>query len=108
MPMVGYSFYTDVYMGWELSEKEFEHRIRQATGVLEKFSRIFRIDSPGPDSRDMALCAMAEGISRYYKRAGYTATSVGGVSVTYDTGKGLGSILLEQAKIYLDFHRGVS
>ena len=102
-----YSFYTDVYMGSQLSEKEFAHRVRQAADMLDKFCRVYGVTEAGPDSRDMALCAMAECISRYYRSQGVSSASVGGVSVHYAEGGSLSRQLYEQARIYLDFRRGV-
>ena len=105
--MCNYSFYTDAYLGSELSEKEFTHRIRQAESVLDQFSRSYGVVSAGPDSRDMALCAMAEEISRHYRSHGLSAASVGGVSVRYEEGSSLRRKLYQQARIYLEFRRGV-
>lgn len=105
--MTGYSFYTDVYMGSELSEKEFADRARLAEAVLDKFCRVYGANCPGPDSRDMAICAMAETVSRYYRSAGVSSASVGGVSVRYENGGSLTRQLYEQAQIYMDFRRGV-
>lgn len=105
--MASYQFYTDSYMGSALSEKEFALRHRQAEAALEKMSRLYGAVCPGTDSRDMALCAMAEELSRHSRSAGVSAASLGGVSVRYDNEKTLTRKLYDRAGIYMDFHRGV-
>lgn len=105
--MASYSFYTESYMGTALSEKEFALRNKQAEAVLSRFIRVYGADCPGTDSRDMALCAMAETLSRHFRDAGVSAATVGGVSVRYDNDTTLIRKLYDRAGIYMDFHRGV-
>lgn len=107
--MVSYSFYTDVYMGCLLGEKEFSPLAARAAAVLARYERIYRVQCDGADSRAMALCAMAETLKRYEKRSGITSTSIGGVSVQYEESsrRELARELFSQASIYLDITRGV-
>lgn len=107
--MASYSFYTDVYMGYELGEKEFSPLAARAGEILDRFISAYRADAVGPDSRDMAVCAMAEVLRHYKKRDGLAQATVGGVSVRYSDGSGKKLLreLYDRASIYVDFHRGV-
>lgn len=105
--MASYGFYTDSYLGDMLSEKEFAQRHRQAEAVLDKFIRVYGANLSGGDSRDMALCAMAEELSRHSRSAGVSSATLGGVSVRYDNEKTLIRKLYDRAGIYIDFRRGV-
>ena len=108
--MVSYSFYTDVYMGWQLGEKEFSPLAARAGAILARYGRIYRVSCPGEDSKAMAICAMAETLKQYEKRSGITSTSIGGVSVQYEetSRRELARELFSQASIYLDITRGVA
>lgn len=107
--MVSYRFYTDVYMGYELGEKDFSPLTARAEEILDRFMRRYNGTVTGPDSRDMAVCAMAEALRRYKKRDGLVQTTVGGVSVRYSDGstQKLMRQLYDRASVYVDFHRGV-
>lgn len=107
--MASYSFYTDVYMGTSLGEKEFSPLAQRAEAVLRRFERRYAVSCPGPDSRDMAVCAMAETLKGYARRDGLQSATIGGVSVRYSDGSSrtLAGELYRQAGIYMDFHRGV-
>ena len=107
--MATYGFYTDVYMGSAIGEKEFSPLAARAEAALQHFERKYRAECPGQDSRDMAICAMAEELRRFGKHDGLVSASVGGVSVRYSDGSGsrLLGRLYRQAQIYMDFHREV-
>ena len=107
--MVSYGFYTDVYMGYELGEKEFSPLAARAEEILDRLVSRYNGVISGPDSRDMAVCAMAEALRHYKNRDGLAQATVGGVSVRYSDGsaKRLMGELYERASIYVDFHRGV-
>ena len=108
--MVSYGFYTDVYLGSELGEKDFSPLAARAEEILERFMSRYNGETSGPDSRDMAVCAMAEVLRHYKKRDGLTQASIGGVSVRYSDGstRQLMQELYRRAAIYVDFHRGVA
>ena len=107
--MVQYGFYQDQYLGNLIPEKEFPGAAMRAREALDRFSRIYRVESYGTVSEQMALCAMAETIYTHSKRAGgVTASSVGKVSVRYAEAEPLQRQLLRQAAIYLSIKRGVS
>ena len=107
--MASYRFYTDVYMGYELGEKDFSPLARRAEEILDRFLTRYQAEAVGPDSRDMAVCAMAEALRHYKNRDGLTQATVGGVSVRYSDGSGRKLLreLYNRAAIYVDFHRGV-
>ena len=111
--MVDYRFYTDAYIGEAIPEKAFSGMALQAETILQKFKRVYRVESPGPDSEKMAVCAMADVLYQAKKNAsGITGATVGNMSVRYDskyTGrKALMTEIYEQASIYLDIYRGVA
>lgn len=107
--MVEYGFYLDQYFGTLIPEKDFASAMQRAYAALEQFRRIYRVESTGAVSEQMALCAMAEAVYAASQRAGnVTATTVGKVSVRYGQQEPLRRQLLRQAAIYLDIKRGVS
>ena len=108
--MASYRFYTDVYLGSELGEKEFSPLAARAAEILDSFVRRYGGTVTGTDSRELAVCAMAEVLRHYKKRDGLAQTSVGGVSVRYADGSGRELLrrLYDRAAIYVDFHRGVA
>ena len=106
--MVQYGFYQDQYLGTLIPEKEFPGAALRAREALERFRRIYRVESYGTVSERMALCAMAEAIYAHARRAGgVAATTVGKVSVRYGEAEPLQRQLLNKAAIYLDIKRGV-
>lgn len=106
--MVEYGFYADQYLGTLIPEKDFAPAAQRAHEALEQFRRIYRVESSGAVSEQMALCAMAEAVYAASQRAGnVTATTVGKVSVRYGSQEPLQRQLLRKAAIYLDIKRGV-
>ena len=63
--MVDYDFYINTYLGSAIPEKNFPAAAARAAAVLEGYERRCRVQCSGPDSRRMALCAMAEVIHSY-------------------------------------------
>ncbi len=109
--MVSYDFYANIYLGSAIPEPSFPGMARRAQEVLERFKRIYRVESTGEEAENMALCAMAETLYGARKRAdGVRGATVGNVTVHYETGshRALMSQLYEQASIYLDIYRGVA
>jgi hypothetical protein len=107
--MADYSFYTDVYMGCELGQKDFSALAARAEELLDRFLLRYRGEVSGPESRSMAICAMAEVLRHYKNRDGLAQATVGGVSVRYSDGSQarMKRELYDRASIYVDFHRGL-
>ncbi len=104
--MVDYDFYVNTYLGSAISQRAFPAAAARAEGELDRFKRAFRVDSPGPDSEKLAVCAMAEVLSSE-KNRGIRSATVGGVSVSYGDDSALVSQLYRAAAVYLSFYRGV-
>lgn len=109
--MVDYGFYVNQYLGSQIPEKAFSGAAKQAEAALERFRRIYQVSDSGEESRNMAVCAMAEVVyAGSRRRSGVTSASVGSVSVRYEDGeradKALWRELYQRASIYLDIYRG--
>ena len=106
--MVDYDFYINTYLGSTIDEKSFPAAAARAAAVLEGYERCCRVHCPGPDSRRMALCAMAEVIHSYGQSRFVDSASIGSVSVRWGSrgGHALEQELLRKAGIYLDILRG--
>lgn len=102
--MADYDFYVNVYLGSSIPEKQFSKLAAQAASVLESYERSCRVVCPGPDSRNMAICAMAERLLEQEKRTrGIHAATVNSCGQQTP----LAQQLYQQARIYLDIYRGV-
>jgi hypothetical protein len=107
--VVTYEFYKNTYLGSALSEVAFKQATARAEEWIAKLERSCRIVPYGPDSRAMAVCAVAETMEVFRKRWMIKSESIGGVSVSYDPGNhsDLQRQLLQNASVYLDICRGV-
>ena len=107
--MVNFDFYRNAYLGDTIPEKNFPGMAAQAGSILERFKTIYRVESAGEESENMAVCAMAESLyAASRRRGGIRSASLGDVSVTYsDSGEKLMPELFHRASIYLDIYRGV-
>ncbi len=108
--MVSYDFYTNAYLGSAIPEQAFPGMATRAQGILDRFRRVYRVESTGEEAENMALCAMAETLYATQRRqGGVSGATVGSVSVRYEnsTHRALMGQLYEQASIYLDIYRGV-
>ena len=107
--MVDYDFYINTYLGSTIDEKSFPAAAARAAAVLEGYERCCRVRCPGPDSRRLAICAMAEVIHSYGASRFVDAASIGSVSVRYNSrgSRQLEQELYRKAGIYLDIGRGV-
>ena len=107
--MVDYDFYINTYLGSAIDEKSFPAAAARAAAGLEGYERRCRVQCPGPDSRRLAVCAMAEVIHQYGVSRFVDSASIGSVSVRYNSrgGRELERALLQKAGIYLDILRGV-
>ena len=81
--MVSYDFYVNTYLGSTVPEKAFPGCAARAEAVLAGYERCCEVSCPGPDSRSMAVCAMAEELYRNDSRKGVASASIGGVRVQY-------------------------
>lgn len=106
--MVSYDFYQNVYLGSMLSETAFPGAIARAADWLAAVERRCTVRPYGPDSRAMALCAVAETMEAYRKRRQVAQATLGGVSVRYESEGKAQRQLLQNAMVYLDICRGVS
>lgn len=107
--MVSYDFYQNTYLGSAIAQgvwKSWEARARQR---LEALEHKYTLIPYGPDSRDMAVCAIAETLYEFRKKWFVAKETVGGVSVSYeaDTEALLNRKLLQDARGYLQVYRGV-
>lgn len=105
--MVEHDFYLNTYLGSVVPEKVFPGFARQAEQYLHRLEKVCRVECPGEDSRAMAICAMAEELYRYEKTRGIHYSSVGNVTVRYDSREPLQRLLYRCASVYLDIYRGV-
>ena len=104
--MVKYEFYVNQYLGSAIPEKAFSGVAAQAQQHLDRFKRIYRVESSGEAAESMAVCAMAETLWER-RKAGTASASIGGVSVQYADTLPLNRALYQKASIYLDIYRGV-
>jgi len=106
--MPDYGFYTDVYTGSTIPQAVFGEMLRRAADWLEGLERCCRVESYGPESRKMALCAAAEELYRHRVRASVEQSTVGGISVRYEKSDApLQRRLLQSVAGYLEVYRGV-
>lgn len=107
--MVTYDFYQNTYLGSALSETAFRSAAARAEHWLAALERRCAVTAAGPDSRAMAVCALAEKLFAQDRCRNITQSSIGGVSVRYDRGSvSEERQLLHTAGVYLDICRGVS
>ena len=105
--MVDFGFYCNDYLGSAIPEKAFSGVAAQAQRYLDKFKRVYRVESSGEEAEKLAVCAMAETLWDN-RNSGISSASVGSVEVRYDTNKvSMQRELFEKATIYLDIYRGV-
>lgn len=107
--MVEYDFYVNSYLGSAIPEKAFPGMAARARDALTRFESIYTVEAAGQESRNMALCAMAEAIFEARRQGGLRSANVGSVRVQYEdgSGKALERELYRRASIYLDIYRGV-
>jgi hypothetical protein len=106
--MVTYEFYEKEYLGYLINQGDFPRMLRRAEQWLEKIERCCRVVPYGPDSRDMALCAIAETMAAWYKKKDVEQASVGEVTVRYQKNDiPLQRQLLQNVSGYLEIYRGV-
>ena len=105
--MVDYSFYETVYLGTLIPQKAFPGLAARAEAVLAGIKRSCLVLNAGGEEEKLAVCAMAEVLSRQERAQGMQSASVGGVSVRYADEAAQRKALYRAAGIYLDIYRGV-
>lgn len=87
MAYADYIYYTAVYGGTELDERDFSRAVRDASAHLDlvTFGRLKH--SATPDEVKMAACAVADAIYREGQHQGIASENVDGYAVTYTAGK---------------------
>ena len=102
---VDYEYYTDIYGGANILEKDWLRVSQKAEQRLNSytFGRLSD-DWEGESWCDRAKCAVCEMTEILYadeKRDGKTSENTDGYSVSYDTEKSLGSTLYDVVQVYL-------
>lgn len=106
--MPDYQYYQEVFCGDLIPQKKFRNRIARALDWLEGTERLFSVYPFGPESRKLALCALAEVIHRWERANAYEEVTMGGVSVRYEKDRTpLHRQLYLCASDYMDICRGV-
>ena len=105
--MVSYDFYQNTYLGSALTEGAFTSAAARAESFLSMLERKCYVESPGQDSRAMAVCALAEKLDALRRSERISQSTVGGVSIRYDHSGSAERELLRTAGVYLDIYRGV-
>lgn len=102
---VDYSFYTDTYGGKRIPQNDWLRISQKAEQRLDSFTFGRLPDEWEGESwcnqAKCAVCEMAEIIQADEKRGGKTSENTDGYSVSYDTGKSLGSTLYDVVRVYL-------
>ena len=114
--MVDYTFYVTRYNGSYIPESFFTEAVRDAQAQLDRYKRIYQVTARGPDSENMAVCAMAEALysfARMQSGALAAGVSVGSVSSSMPqqalpdvTPQGQSRELYRCAQRYLEIYRG--
>ena len=106
--MPDYEFYLQDYEGGLISESAFAGFRATAARWLEKLERCCRVTPYGPDSRKMAICAIAETLAVWERKHQYAEASVGGVRMRYrENDVPLQRQMLQNAAGYLEIYRGI-
>ena len=106
--MPDYDFYQQAFAGSVIPEGAFRENIARAEQWLVWLEGCCTVVAYGPESRKMALCALAETYYRHRRRQFCRQTQVGSVSVQYEKDTvPLQRQLLESARGYLEVYRGV-
>ena len=108
--MVTYDFYKNIYLGSQLSETAFPGCVARAEDWLSKLERTCRTAPYGENSRQMALCAVAELLESFGDHRQISQMSVGDVSVRYDENaqSDFYRQLRQRVACYLKIKRGVA
>lgn len=112
--MADYFFYIHSYHGTSIPQDDFFRLIRLAQTHLDRYKRVYKVESPSSNSEDLAACAMADALY-YFELAQnggiVTSSSIGSVSsstqATVDISpKAQAAELYRCARLYLNIYRG--
>lgn len=117
MVTVDYAYYTDKYLGNSIPSEEFSFFANRSAAQLEKYKRMYTVNSSGEESEMMAICAMADAMYSIVLAQNGISTvssaSIGSVSVSYGSpqaldlsAKGQAREIYNAACVYLDIYRG--
>lgn len=102
---VEYEYYTEIYGGTKILENDWLRVSQKAEQRLNGYTFGRLPDEwEGESWCDRAKCAVCEMTEILYadeKRSGKTSENTDGYSVSYDTGKSLGSTLYDVVRVYL-------
>lgn len=115
--MTSFTFYSTVYGGSQIPEEAWLAVCRDADAQLSRYERIYTVTYPMADSRDKAVCAMAEALYEYSvlqdTGGAVQSVSVGNVSESRtvvaapDTSSAAQAAeLYRRAQLYADIYRG--
>lgn len=102
---VDYEYYTEIYGGTKLAEKDWQRISQKAEQRLDSYT--FGRCSGDWEEKDWcdrakcAVCEMSEILYADEKRNGKTSENTDGYSVSYDTGVSLNSLLYSIVQVYL-------
>lgn len=119
--MVCYEYYRTAYRGGSISAEDWPSYEARAEAQVALYERTYIVGYPTPESRQKAVCALAEtmqSIDLILNGEGgpVSSVSVGSVSTSYGSAAssaidvspaGQARELLQAAKLYLDIYRGV-
>lgn len=120
--MVCYEFYKTAYRGGSISAEDWPGYEARAEAQAARYERAYTVGYPGPQSRSMAICALADtmqSIDLILNGEGgpVASVSVGSVSTSYGSAAsaaidvspaGQAREMLRTARLYMDIYRGVS
>ena len=102
---VEYEYYTEIYGGTKILENDWLRFSQKAEQRLNGYTFGRLPDEwEGESWCDRAKCAVCEMTEILYadeKRSGKSSENTDGYSVSYDTGKSLGSTLYDVVRVYL-------
>lgn len=107
--MVSYDFYKNDYMGQDIQDWNWPKACFRAEEKLEALERKYTLIPYGPNSRKMAVCAIAE-LTNFFRRDFLiTQERLGDMNVEYDpeADKKLQKRILQNIEGYFYRYRGV-
>lgn len=119
--MVCYEYYRTAYRGGSIQPSEWPSYEARAEAQVARYERAYTVSYPGPQSRSMAVCALADAMQSIDlilngEGGPVASVSVGSVSTSYGSAASLAidvspagqaRELYRTAKLYLDIYRGV-
>lgn len=106
--MVPYEFYKNEYMGQDIQEWNWPTACFRAEEKLAALEHKYTLTPYGPESRQMAVCAIAEVTNYFRKDFLITQERLGEMNVEYDpdSDKKLQKRILQNIEGYFHRYRG--